>query len=265
MLSYAQGWGSIDFKEFVFKETKRNKSILSYEWVMNKDRTIVLLIVKMVKVNQKIPSPFKKYTEKPESVDKEHRGKDGFFCSRIHTDLADPKTRSKKDKIGRMIVQTAQAEDYTAWLRLAREVEDLFGPMVGEEAFQQTLLKNLRRGTALCVRDQDGAVGADLLGGLFYSPNPPIYTISWLAVTQKYRQQRIGLKLVEAFLERVLPPAELVVTTFSADMEGGEAARRFYLKLGFQEAETVYHDYRGKMEAYQVFRRAYGEAGQGTA
>jgi ribosomal protein S18 acetylase RimI-like enzyme len=164
-----------------------------------------------------------------------------------------------------MMVQTAHTEDYDAWLRLAAEVEDLFGPMVGEEAFQQTLLKNLQRGTALCVRDQDGPAGIDLLGGLFYSPKPPIYTISWLAVTQTSRRLGIDLKLVEAFLERVVPPAELVVTTFSADMDGGEPARRFYIKLGFQEAETVYHDYRGKMEAYQVYRRAYGEAGQGTA
>jgi len=170
-----------------------------------------------------------------------------------------------------IIVQNAQAEDYAAWLRLAAEVEDLFGPMVGEKAFQQTLLKNLRRGTALCVRDQDGPAGIDLLGGLFYSPKPPIYTISWLAVTQASRRLGIGLKLINAFLERVRPPAEVappmevVVTTFSAEMEGGEAARRFYVKLGFQEAETVYHDYRGKMEAYQVYRRAYGEAGQGTA
>jgi hypothetical protein len=119
-----------------------------------------------------------------------------------------------------IIVQNAQAEDYAAWLRLAAEVEDLFGPMVGEKAFQQTLLKNLRRGTALCVRDQDGGAGADLIGGLFFSPKPPIYTISWLAVTQASRCLGIGLKLVEAFLERVVPPAEQMVTTFSADMDG---------------------------------------------
>lgn len=162
-----------------------------------------------------------------------------------------------------MIVQVAEEGDYQAWLRLAREVEELFGPLVGVEGFEQTLMKNLRRGTALCVRDQDGEAGADLLGGLFYSPKPSIYTISWLAVKQRCRQQGIGMKLVEAFLERVnlpaelAPPIEVVVTTFSAEMEGGEPARKFYLKLGFQEAEVVYHDYRGKMEAYQVFRRKY--------
>jgi len=38
-------------------------------------------------------------------------------------------------------------------------------------------------------------------------------------------------------------------------MPGGEPARRFYVKLGFQPAEIVYHDYRGEMEPYQVFRR----------
>jgi len=56
-------------------------------------------------------------------------------------------------------------------------------------------------------------------------------------------------------MERVRPPAELVVTTFSPGMPGGEPARRFYVKLGFQPAEIVYHDYRGEMEPYQVFRR----------
>jgi ribosomal protein S18 acetylase RimI-like enzyme len=155
------------------------------------------------------------------------------------------------------MVQVAEEGDYEAWLGLAEEVEALFGRMVGVEAFEQTLMKNLRRGTALCVREKDGEAGAELLGGLFFSPKPPVYKISWLSVRQKCRHQGIGQALMEAFLERVRPPAELVVTTFSVEMEGGEPARRFYRKLGFHEAEVVYHDYRGKMEAYQVFRRRY--------
>ena len=154
-----------------------------------------------------------------------------------------------------MIVFAAQPEDYAPWLRLAAEVEDLFGRMVDLDAFQQTLMKNLQRGTALCVREKDGPPGNALLGGLFFSPKPPVYKISWLVVTQKCRRQGIGQKLVEAFMERVRPPAELVVTTFSPGMPGGEPARRFYVKLGFQPAEIVYHDYPGEMEPYQVFRR----------
>jgi len=158
-----------------------------------------------------------------------------------------------------MVVFTAQSEDYDAWLRLAAEVEDLFGRMVGIPEFQQTLMKNILRGTARCVREKDGSPGAALLGGLFFSPKPPIYKISWLAVSKKYRHQGIGQKLVAAFLEQVKPPAELVVTTFSQGVVGGEAARRFYVKLGFHPAEIVYHDYRGEMEPYQVFRRTWTE------
>jgi ribosomal protein S18 acetylase RimI-like enzyme len=56
------------------------------------------------------------------------------------------------------------------------------------------------------------------------------------------------------FWGQVRPPAELVVTTFVEGVAGGDAARRFYQKLGFEACEIVYHDYRGKIEPYQVFR-----------
>ena len=158
-----------------------------------------------------------------------------------------------------MIVYLAQPEDYTPWLSLAGEVEDLFGRMVEVPEFQQTLMKNILRGTALCVRQVDGPPGSVLLGGLFFSPKPPLYKISWLVVSQNCQRQGIGQRLVAAFLERVQPPAELMVTTFSQGVTGGEAARRFYVKLGFHPAEIVYHDYRGKMEPYQVFRRGWVE------
>jgi GNAT superfamily N-acetyltransferase len=157
------------------------------------------------------------------------------------------------------IVQIAQPEDYTPWLKLAGEVEDLFGPMVEVPEFQQTLMKNILRQTALCVREENGPPGSALLGGLFFSPKPPIYKISWLVVSQSCQRQGVGQRLVAAFLERVQPPAELMVTTFSQGVPGGEAARRFYVKLGFHPAEIVYHDYRGEMEAYQVFQRSWVE------
>ena len=57
----------------------------------------------------------------------------------------------------------------------------------------------------------------------------------------------LHLKLVEVFWERVRLPA-----------------RKFYLKLSFKETEAVYHDYRGEMEAYQVFRRTYEGGEPGT-
>ena len=55
-------------------------------------------------------------------------------------------------------------EDVPSWLEIAREVEPLFGPM---PEFEATLLRNIARGTALCVRDASGQVlGGALLGAL---------------------------------------------------------------------------------------------------
>jgi ribosomal protein S18 acetylase RimI-like enzyme len=99
-----------------------------------------------------------------------------------------------------MMIRVAQLEDYLPWLNLAAEVEDLFGPMVGQPGFEDVLKKNFLRGTALCVREEDGPPGSALLGGLFYSPKPPVYKISWLVVSQCCQRQGIGQGLVDAFL-----------------------------------------------------------------
>lgn len=156
-----------------------------------------------------------------------------------------------------MRVVIARQEDYANWLALAAEVEDLFGPMVNNSDFQQTLLKNIGRSTAYCLRKNDGLPGAPLLGGMLFSPKPPIYKISWLVVSKNHQRQGIGQLLVEYGISQVQPPAEVVVTTFDASTMGGEPARHFYTKLGFTPAEIVYHNYRGRDEPYQVYRRKF--------
>jgi GNAT superfamily N-acetyltransferase len=150
-------------------------------------------------------------------------------------------------------VVMAQTEDIPAWLNLAAEVEPLFGPMVNEPSFLRALHKNIAQGTAFCVRDADGPPGVSLLGGLLFSPKPPVYTIGWLAVTQQYRRHGIGQRLVEYVLDLVTPPAELVVTTFGADNVAGEPARRFYERMGFHAAEAAPDGPEGGSR--QVFRR----------
>ena len=80
-----------------------------------------------------------------------------------------------------MRVQTVISEDIPAWLKLAAEVEFLFGPMVDERGFHAALTKNISRGSAFCVRVDDGSVGSELMGGLLFSCRPPIYRIGWLA------------------------------------------------------------------------------------
>jgi len=149
----------------------------------------------------------------------------------------------------------AQPADIPAWLDLAWEVEPLFGPMVDEPGFHKALHKNIARGTAFCIREADGPPGAPLVGGLLFSPKPPIYTIGWLAVTQSYQRQGIGRRLVEYAIGLVHAPAELVVTTFGSDHPGGEPARCFYEKLGFHAAEPAPHGPEGGSR--QIFRRSF--------
>ncbi len=150
-------------------------------------------------------------------------------------------------------VVVAQPPDIPAWLKLAREVEPLFGPMVDDPGFRRALDKNIARATAFCIRAGDGPPGAPLLAGLLLSPKPSLYTVGWLAVTQTQRRQGLGHLLMAHVLGLVIPPAEVVVTTFGPGHPGGEPARRFYARLGFQPAESAPNGPEGGSR--QVFRR----------
>ncbi len=151
-------------------------------------------------------------------------------------------------------VVMAQLEDIPAWLQLAEEVEPLFGPMLNAPGFQRALRKNVDRWTAFCIRENAGPPGVPLLGGLLFSPKPPIYTIGWLAVTQSYRRQGLGQRLMAYVLDLVEAPAELVVTTFGADNPAGAPARCFYERLGFHAAELTSDGPEGTTR--QIFRRS---------
>jgi ribosomal protein S18 acetylase RimI-like enzyme len=99
-----------------------------------------------------------------------------------------------------MRVETADDRDYDRWLDLAADVEPLFGPLRDDPDFRRALVTNITRGTAFCVREDDGPPGARLVGGLLLSParpDRPEYRIGWLAVGPVWRRQGIGRRLVE--------------------------------------------------------------------
>lgn len=153
-------------------------------------------------------------------------------------------------------VCVAQRQDISAWLELAAEVEPLFGPLVGDPDFVRALRKNVDRGTAFCVREADGPPSAPLLGGMLFSPRPPVYSIGWFAVAQHYRRRGIGRKLIEHAFSLAELPAEFVVTTFGPDILEGLPARRFYERMGFHPAEPAPDGPEGGSR--QVFRRLIG-------
>lgn len=147
----------------------------------------------------------------------------------------------------------ATDDDIPAWLTLAAEVEPLFGPMVEEPGFLRALRNNIARGSAYCIRVGDGQPGSPLDAGLLWSESTaPLYKVSWLAVTVSARGQGLGESLVRKVLALVTPPATVSVVTFGADIEGGQAARRLYERLGFIPEEMTTRGPEGGSR--QIFR-----------
>ena len=138
----------------------------------------------------------------------------------------------------------------SAWLCLASEVEDLFGPMLDDPQFRAALERNIERGTALCVRVEGDAPGGELCGGLLMSVHPPQYEISWLVVGGAWRGRGIGELLVHTALrELTAGPGTVEVTTFGPD-HPGRGARGFYEHLGFTPASSLSAD--GTRQTYQL-------------
>jgi GNAT superfamily N-acetyltransferase len=154
-----------------------------------------------------------------------------------------------------MQVVRAGTGDIRAWLDLAAEVEPLFGPMVGDQRFLRALERNIARGSATCVRVDDGPPGSALMGGLLFSSHPPHYRVGWLAAARAWRRKGVGRLLVEHALCIVDPPAEVSVVTFGQGVPGGAAARAFYAELGFVPCEPAEAGPDGQPR--QVYRRRF--------
>lgn len=155
-----------------------------------------------------------------------------------------------------MDICNATYRDIAGWLALAAEVEPLFGPMLDDPAFYEALLRGIGRGTAFCVRRDDGLPGVPLRGGLLYSParpDRPEHRIAWLAVAARDRRAGVGRRLVEHACGLVAPPGTVAVVTFREENAPGRPARRLYERLGFLPAEAAPPGRDGGPR--QVFRR----------
>ncbi len=132
-----------------------------------------------------------------------------------------------------MHIYAATNEDYHSWLKLAREVEHLFGPMADEPSFQEALRRILGAGQAFCVRMGDGAPGGDLLGGVAVDAGEN--AIAWLAVAGAARGKGLGKALMARALVALDASRDVVVQTFAPEHPEGLPARNLYLALGFRD------------------------------
>jgi ribosomal protein S18 acetylase RimI-like enzyme len=69
-----------------------------------------------------------------------------------------------------------------------------------------------------------------------FSPNANGVEIGWIVVAARARRRGIGRALVEHVIGTVERPGQVAVTSFGPDNVGGQPARAFFEKLGFQAA-----------------------------
>ena len=152
-------------------------------------------------------------------------------------------------------VAVAGPDDLDAFLALAAQVEHWFGPMVDDDGFRAVLDRNLRRGSALCVRTPDGA---GVRGGLLFRIREPVCRINWLVVSAADRRGGVGRALVTQATRRLRGPGVVEVVTFSADHPAAapSGAPMFYRHLGFTAAQEGDPDRDGPCR--QWFRAAVG-------
>ncbi len=127
------------------------------------------------------------------------------------------------------MITLLEINDYDAWLKLAEEVEPLFGPMVDSKDFREGIKDCIGNRNAYGVKDESGVIAGII--ALNRSGNE----ILWLAVGEKHRGNRYGEKLVQKVIEELEINGDIFVQTFAAEIEGGKSARRIFEKNGFVE------------------------------
>lgn len=129
-------------------------------------------------------------------------------------------------------VLRACGADIDEWMSLVERVKDNFPGLETPEALEQyreTALRNMERGSALCVR-----VDGRMAGILLYSKKQGC--LSCMAVLPEYRCAGVGSALVRQMLDD-MGEREIWVDTFREDDPLGKAPRAMYKKFGFEEGE----------------------------
>ncbi|MCE5336259.1 MAG: GNAT family N-acetyltransferase [Desulfobacteraceae bacterium] len=133
-------------------------------------------------------------------------------------------------------VRLSTPDDYLDWLKLAKEVEPSFGPMVDDPIFCDGLRKAILEENAFCVTEGGGEdQRSDLFhGGIVISKEAN--EIVWFAVAQQSRGQGMGSALLSEAISRLDHTRPITVTTFDETVETGRPARGLYQSFGFHDA-----------------------------
>jgi len=118
--------------------------------------------------------------------------------------------------------------DLAAWLKLAKEVEHLFGPMTDSEDFKNGIKQCIENKNAYGMENSDG-----VLAGII-AIDRERNEILWLAVGQQFRGNNYGDRLIKKAIDLMQSNGNIFVRTFAENMDEGKAARSIYEKNGFK-------------------------------
>lgn len=133
-------------------------------------------------------------------------------------------------------VGLAKLEDVTYWMEMVNQVRWNFPGLETEEdllSYQNTVVKNINRNSAICAKYNNKVVGV-----LLYSKKQNM--LCCMAVHPDYRKNGIATKMIYLMISQFPKDCDIVVTTFRRDDEKGIAPRALYKKIGFTEDELCY-------------------------
>ncbi|WP_055669448.1 GNAT family N-acetyltransferase [Desnuesiella massiliensis] len=129
----------------------------------------------------------------------------------------------------------AEMKDIDSWIKMVDIVKDNFPGLETDEkmhGYKQTVIKNIKRKTALCVKYE-----SNIAGVMMFSYNSKC--LSFMAVHPNHRRKGIASAMIEKMLSLFTDNADITVITFRADDMKGIAPRLLYKKYGFEEDELV--------------------------
>ena len=148
-----------------------------------------------------------------------------------------------------MELRKAEMTDLESWLSMIQLMKDNFpGLDDGMESYKETVIKNIKRGTTLCVTENN-----QLVGVMLYSVKSN--SLSFLAVHPDHRKSGVASMMIHKLLE--IMSGDIQLSTFREGDDKAIAPRKLYKKFGFEPGElTIEFDY-----PHQKFylRRTYEE------
>lgn len=127
------------------------------------------------------------------------------------------------------MIRPLEKEDYNIWLQLAKEVESLFGEMVGNKDFERGIQECISSFSAFCIVDNCNEIQGII------AVNKTENEICWFAVRERSRGKGYGYQLLKTAISFLDDKKPIYVQTFSPNVKAGKAARKIYMRFGFKD------------------------------